>query len=108
MSTLLFPVAFAEGSAPGPLLQLVPFIVIFAIFYFFLIAPMRRRQKALQTMIANLKKGDKVVTTGGLHGEVAALRDEVVVLRVAENVKVRVSRSAIAGLEGEEKAGGSK
>jgi preprotein translocase subunit YajC len=95
-------VAFAQGSAPSPLIQFVPIVVIFAIFYFLLIAPMRKRQKALQTLIENLKKGDKVVTTGGLHGEVAGVKEKIVLLKVADNLKVRVSKSAIAGLEGQE------
>ena len=77
-------------------------ILIFGIFYLFLFAPMRKRQKALEQLIANLKKGDRVVTTGGLHGEIAAVKDNVVLVKVADNVKVRVSRSAIAGLENSE------
>ena len=96
------PLAFAEGGAAGAFVQLLPLLVIFAIFYFLLIAPARKRQKALKVMIDNLKKGDRVVTTGGLHGEVAAVRDKVLQLKVADNVKVRVSRSAIAGMEGQE------
>jgi preprotein translocase subunit YajC len=95
-------VAFAQGSAPSPLIQFVPIVVIFAIFYFLLIAPMRKRQKALQALIDNLKKGDKVVTTGGLHGEVVGVKEKIVLLQVADNLKVRVSKSAIAGLEGQE------
>ena len=96
----LLPVAFAEGGTSSPLFQLLPFVFVFAIFYFLLIAPMRKRQKALQAMIAAIKKGDKVVTNGGLYGEVAAVQDEVVVLKLADNVKVRVAKSAISGLEG--------
>ena len=92
-----------EGGAPGALIQFVPFIVIFAIFYFLMIAPMRKRQKALQNMIANLKKGDAVITQGGLYGEVAGLKDDSVILKLGENIKVRVARSAVAGMQGEEK-----
>lgn len=91
-----------EGGAPGPLLQLIPFVVIFAIFYFLMIAPMRKRQKALQNMVANLKKGDAVITQGGLYGEVAALREDSVILKLGENIKVRVARSAIAGMQDQE------
>ena len=102
MEYLLFSIAFQQGAAPNPIMQFVPVIAIFAIFYFLLIAPMRKRQKALQALVENLSKGDKVVTNGGLHGEVAAVKDDVVMLTVAENVKVRVSKSAIAGLQGQE------
>lgn len=96
----LFVLAQAQGGAGSALVQFVPIIVIFAIFYFLLIAPMRKRQKALAQMIDALKKGDKVVTNGGLYGEVSAVEGGVVHLRIADNVKVRVAKSAIAGLEG--------
>ena len=102
MDTLLFPIAFQQGAAPNPIFQFVPVIIIFAIFYFLLIAPMRKRQKALQSLVENLKKGDRVVTNGGLHGEVSAVKDGIVLLSVAENVKVRVSKSAVAGMQGEQ------
>ncbi len=96
-----------EGGAPGPLLQLVPFVAIFAIFYFLMIAPMRKRQKSLQEMVNNLKKGDEVITQGGLYGEVLSLKDDSVVLKLGENVKVRVSRSAVAGMQGDGSGGAS-
>ena len=104
----LLPIAFAEGSAPSPLIQFLPFIFVFAIFYFLLIAPMRKRQKAAQAMIAALKKGDKVVTSGGLYGEVAAVQEDLVILKVADNIKVRVAKSAVSGLEGTPEPGAKK
>jgi preprotein translocase subunit YajC len=58
-------VAFANGAAPSALMQFLPIVLIFAIFYFVLLAPMRKRQKALRLTIDNLKRGDKIVTTGG-------------------------------------------
>ena len=91
-----------EGSAPGTLLQFVPLIAVFAIFYFLVIAPMRKRQKALQAMVADLKRGDEVITQGGLYGEVVAVKDDSVVLKLGENVKVRVAKSAISGMQGKE------
>lgn len=87
------------------LAQLAPFVLIFVIFWVLLIAPARKRQKAHQAMLEALKRGDKVVTNGGLHGEVAALEGETVFLKIADNVKVRVSRSAIGGLQGEPDGG---
>ena len=104
MDTLFFPIAFQQGAAPNPIIQFIPVIVIFAIFYFLLIAPMRKRQKALQNLVANLKKGDKVVTNGGLHGEVSAVKEGVVTLTIADSVRVRVSKSAIAGMQGDDQA----
>ena len=92
--------AFAGGATSSPLLQFVPLIVIFGIFYFLLFAPMRKRQKALQQLIDSLKKGDLVITTGGLHGEVVSVKDDVVLVKLADNIKVRVSKSAVSGLQG--------
>lgn len=93
--------AFAQ-SQPSAFMQFVPIVLIFGIFYFLLIAPMRKRQKALTQMIEAVKKGDRVVTSGGLHGEVAAVLDKEVLLKVADNVKVKISKSAIAGVPGSE------
>ncbi|MCP4200336.1 MAG: preprotein translocase subunit YajC [bacterium] len=95
--------AFAQAQGqPSAFMQLVPIVLIFGIFYFLLIAPMRKRQKALKQMISDVKKGDRIVTSGGLHGEVTAVLDKAVLLKVADNVKVKVSKSAIAGLQGSE------
>jgi preprotein translocase subunit YajC len=63
--------------------------------------PMQKQRKALQQVIANLKKGDRVLTSGGLYGEVTAVEGPTVMLRIADNVRVRIAKSAISGLEGE-------
>jgi len=106
--SLWTPVALQipAGGAQGTLLAIVPWVLMFVIFYVVLILPMRKRQKALQTVIENLKKGDRVITTGGIYGEVAALDGATLVLKIADNVKVKIARSAIAGLEGEGDQGG--
>lgn len=91
--------AQAPGE-PSLLVGLMPMILIFAVFYFIWFMPMRKKQKALEALIQQLKKGDKVVTTGGIYGEVVKTQDHVVVLKLADNVKVRVAKRAIAGLEG--------
>jgi preprotein translocase subunit YajC len=106
MLTSLLQAAPAPGGAAGGLVQFLPMIFIFVIFYFLLIAPMRKKQKKTQEMLAKLKKGDEVVTGGGLFGRITALDDErgVVILQIADNTKVKVLRSAIAGLAGEPEA----
>ena len=93
----------APTPGMGGLLQFAPMIFIFVIFYFLLIAPMRKKQKKTQEMLARLKKGDEVVTQGGIFGRIAALDDErgFAVLEISSNVKVKVLRSAIVGLAGE-------
>jgi preprotein translocase subunit YajC len=96
--------AFAEAASAPAFLQFVPIILVFAVFYFLLIAPMRKRQKTLQTLVDNLGKGDRVITNGGLYGTVVSVEDKAVILKVADNVKVKIAKSAIAGLEGQEEA----
>ena len=100
MMLLLFQTA-APGSAPSQFLQtFAPMIFIFAIFYFLVLAPMRKRQRATQDMLSKLKKGDEVVTGGGIFGRIAALDEQrgFVVLQVADNVKIKVLRSAITAM----------
>jgi preprotein translocase subunit YajC len=74
---------------------LLPIVLIFGVFYFLLIRPQQQRDKQHQTMLANLKKNDKIVTSGGLHGRVTDLGEDVITLEVAPNVRVRVSRANI-------------
>jgi len=83
-------------------LQFVPLLVIFAIFYFLLIRPQRTRQKQVQTMLDGLKSGDKIVTSGGLLGTVVGIDRSVVQLRIADKVRVDVTKSSIVGLQDQE------
>jgi preprotein translocase subunit YajC len=82
----------------NPLIQFLPFILIFGIFYLLLIMPMRKRQKKHQEMLGKLAKGDRVITSGGMFGTIVEVQGDVVTLRIAENVKVQIARSGIAGL----------
>jgi preprotein translocase subunit YajC len=72
------------------------------IFYFIVWVPQRRRQKAFQAMVDALKKGDRVVTVGGLYGEIVSTDGSTVILKIADTVKVKVAKSAISALEGQE------
>ena len=92
----------AQGSSGG-LMAFLPLILIMVIFYVLLILPAQRRQKKTQEMLNALKNGDKVVTTGGLFGTIVGIESDAVQLRIADQVKVKVSRSAIAGLQPENK-----
>lgn len=90
-----------EGAAGGsPLSMLLPFVLIFAVFYFIVIMPAKKQQKKKDAMIAGLKKGDRIVTGGGIHGTVATVEDQSLLIKVAENTKIRISKSAVAGLVG--------
>lgn len=85
-------------------MQFLPMIFIFVIFYFLLIAPMRKKQKKAQEMLSKLKKGDEVITSGGIFGRITALDEErgFVILQIGDTTKIKVLRSAIAGLAGGE------
>ncbi len=78
----------------------VPLIAMFAVFYFLLIAPARKKQKGQQEMRSNLKAGDKVITNGGIHGTVVGVSDNVIQLRIADQVKIDISKQAIEALQG--------
>jgi preprotein translocase subunit YajC len=91
------------ASQPGGFALFLPLILIMVIFYFLMIMPAQRRQKKVAEMLKDLKTGDKVITNGGIYGTIAGLEPDAVQLRIAEQVKIKVSRSAIAGLQVEEK-----
>jgi preprotein translocase subunit YajC len=93
----------SAGSGNGLVATIVPMLPIVAIglvFYFLVIAPANKQRRTQAEMIAALKKGDAVITNGGIYGSIQAVEGEVVHLKVADNVKIRVARSAITGLAG--------
>lgn len=96
-------VAPAAGEQPNPMLTFMPFFAIMIIFYFFMIRPQQKRQQETQKMIEALKKGDRVVTAGGVIGIVAGVQNDYVVLKVGDNdnTKMEVLKSAITGLRTE-------
>ncbi len=94
------PVLAADPGVGGGLVQLLPFVLIFGVFYFLLIMPQQRQRRKVQDMLANLKTGDRVITSGGIYGTIVAFRDtNVVQLQVGSQVKLDVARSAIASLQ---------
>ena len=101
----IFGMLLAFGASPGqqvsPLVQLVPFALVLAIFYFVILLPMKKRQKKVQEFLTALKVGDKVVTSGGLFGSIAKLGDDTIQLQIAPNVRVDISRAAIVGYQGQ-------
>ena len=97
-----------SAAPPGPggmFTSFLPFILIFVIFYFLLILPQQRKQKKHRAMLEALKKGDRVLTTGGVMGTVAALNKDVVTVQVADNVRIKVRREYIAELQTESDEG---
>ncbi len=93
--------AYAMGSQAasgqsGQIMAFLPLILLFAVFYFLLIRPQQKRAKTHKQFIENLKKGDRVVTSGGMYGTITGVTDDSVTIEVAEKVRVRVLKSAIA------------
>ena len=87
----------------GGLVQLLPILLIIAVFYILLIRPQQKRQRELQETIAQLKAGDRIVTNGGIIGVITNVRDTSFLIRSADKSILEISRSAIAGVEEEEK-----
>jgi preprotein translocase subunit YajC len=87
----------ADGAAAAnPLMSLLPFVALIAIFYFLILRPQNKKQKETQKMLAALKKGDKIVTIGGIHGTIQLIKEQTVIVKVDEDTKVEFSRSAIS------------
>ena len=87
------------GDGGSPITALLPFILIFAVMYFLMIRPQQKKQKEHRKLLGALKKGDKVVTNSGMFGVISSINEEknMVVLRIAENVKIEFTKSSIAG-----------
>ena len=92
-----------QGGVGGLGGALVPMLLIFGVFYLLLIRPQQKKQRQLQATIAELKAGDKVITTGGVIGTITVVRDTSFYIRTAEKTILEIARSAVAGVDSEEK-----
>ena len=89
-----------KGGGTGSfLIQLLPFVLIFVLFYWLVLGPQRKREKEHQRLLNNLKKGDRVITQSGIYGEIFSLTPDNAVLEIAPKVKINIRRNMIAGLE---------
>ncbi len=93
----MIAIALLQGSA-ALIANILPIVAIGLVFYFIVIAPANKQRKKTQEMLNSLKKGDRVVTSGGIYGTIQGVEADVVYLRIAENVKVKVARSAVSGV----------
>ena len=102
--TVSFVLAMAAPSqgAPSVWVQLLPFALVLAIFYFIILLPMKRKQQKVADFLAALKVGDQVVTSGGLYGTITRVGDQAVQVQIAERVRVDISRNAVVGYQGQE------
>jgi preprotein translocase subunit YajC len=96
---LIFAMAPQGGEGGGCLIStLIMFGAIFLIFYFMIIRPQQKRSKERDKLLSNLEKGDKVITNGGIHGIIAGLEEKTALLQVADNMKIKIERSAITSV----------
>ncbi len=107
----MFGLAFAMGGGPGgaaggaagggmaAFQQIIPLVFMFAIFYFLLIRPQQKKAKEHKALLEAMKKGDNVITAGGVHGKVTAVDNELVTLEVANNVNIKITKSYIAAIK---------
>ena len=98
--------AFQNSATPDVMVQFAPIIIIGVIFYLLIFMPMRKRQKKLEAMISALKNGDKVITGSGIYGVIAGVKDKTFILKIADQVKIEVAKSAVAGLQGPDETQG--
>src|SRR4029450_1732228 len=100
-TTFLVAMAAPTQGAPSAWVQLLPFALVLAIFYFIILLPMKRRQQKVAEFLAGLKEGDKGVTSGGIYGTVTRVTERALELQIAERVRIDVSRNAIVGYQGQ-------
>jgi len=91
-----------QGGMGGLLGGLMPFLLIFGVFYFLIILPQRKRQKALSDMVGTLKPGDKVITSGGIYATVKEVKEKSLIVMSAQKSLLEISRSSVSGMQGEE------
>ena len=87
-----------SGQGASGFMNFIPLILMFVIFYFLLIRPQQKKAKEHREMIGNLKKGDKIITSGGIYGTITGVEDNTITVEIAEKVRVKVSRGNVAGL----------
>ena len=97
MSGLIFAMSQPQsGNGGGGFMMFIPIILVFVVFYFLLIRPQQKKQKEHQSLLGELRKGDKVVTNGGIYGTIVDAKEHVVILKISEDVKVELVKSAVA------------
>jgi preprotein translocase subunit YajC len=94
--------AAPADSGANPWVQLIPFALVLAIFYFLILRPMQRKQKKVQQFLNALKVGDRIVTSSGIYGQITKLSDKSVQVQIADKVRIDISRAAVAGYQGQD------
>jgi preprotein translocase subunit YajC len=91
----------APADGAGLWIQFIPFALVIAIFYFIILLPAKRKQQKVQAFLDGLKVGDRVITTGGIYGQVTKASDQTIQLQIAEKIRIEVARSSIGGYQGQ-------
>ena len=103
MVLLMGPPPGGEGAPGSAIFSFLPLVAIIAIFYFLILRPQNKKQKETQKMLSALKKGDRVVTIGGIHGVIQSVRENTVIIKVDENVKLEFNRGAVSTVSSQAK-----
>ena len=105
----LISTAYAQCSAPSggdqqanPIASLLPFVLMFLVLYLLILRPQMKKQRNQQRMIDELEKNDEIVTSGGIHGTILNIKDDILVVKIADNVKIEVSRAAVSRVKNKE------
>jgi preprotein translocase subunit YajC len=102
MHSLVFALGGVPDGSSSPWFQLIPFVLVLGIFYFIILLPMRKKQQKVDDFLQALKVGDRVVTTGGIYGQLTRLGDKSVQLQIADKIRIEVAKAAIGGYQGQD------
>ena len=92
----------SEGGQANPIASLLPFVLMFLVLYLLILRPQMKKQRNQQRMIDELEKNDEIVTSGGIHGTILNIKDDILVVKIADNVKIEVSRAAVSRVKNKE------
>jgi len=96
------PILMLQTQAQNPLISFLPILIVGVIFYLLIFMPMRKRQKKMESMIADIQNGARVITSSGIYGTVVGVKDKTFILKIADQVKIEIAKNAVAGLQGPE------
>ena len=98
----------ADGGQSNPIASFLPFVLMFLVLYLLILRPQMKKQRNQQRMIDELEKNDAIVTSGGIHGTILNIKDDILVVKIADNVKIEISRAAVSRVKNKEDADGKR
>ena len=97
-----------DGGGPNSIAAFLPFVLMFLVLYLLILRPQMKKQRNQQRMIDELEKNDEIVTSGGIHGTILNIKDDILVVKIADNVKIEISRAAVSRVKNKEDADGKR